>query len=77
LIRGSGGAAKRLCPLVEFLPCSGCGGFMAFGMPETGLSSHPWRGECRKQRQLDMLVFGMPKTSRFISANQTSPSGGD
>jgi hypothetical protein len=34
---------------------------MAFGMPETRLSSHRTKWKCRKQQQLDILVFGMPK----------------
>jgi hypothetical protein len=34
---------------------------MAFGMPETDLSSQAIRWKCRKYAQLDILVFGMPK----------------
>jgi hypothetical protein len=37
------------------------GRFLAFGMPETPLSRLRKVKKCRKQRQLDMLVFGMPK----------------
>jgi hypothetical protein len=35
---------------------------MAFGMPETMLSSQASLSKCRNGRQLDILVFGMPKT---------------
>jgi hypothetical protein len=34
---------------------------MAFGMPETDLSSQGILQKCRKYAQLDILVFGMPK----------------
>jgi hypothetical protein len=40
---------------------------MVFGMPETDLSSQHSVPNSGKQRQLDILVFGMPKTSaRFF-----------
>jgi hypothetical protein len=35
--------------------------FLAFGMPETALSSRREREKCRKHRQLDTVVSGMPK----------------
>jgi hypothetical protein len=41
--------------------------FMAFGMPEKRLSSLSLRQKRGKYCQLDILVFGMPKTlDRFF-----------
>jgi hypothetical protein len=39
---------------------------MAFGMPETFLSSSVALQKCRKLRQLDTVVFGMPKIWRKL-----------
>ncbi|MBK3664314.1 hypothetical protein JJE66_24205 [Bradyrhizobium diazoefficiens] len=37
---------------------------MAFGMPEANLSSQSTIQNAAKNRQLDILAFGMPKTFR-------------
>jgi hypothetical protein len=37
---------------------------MAFGMPEANLSSQSTTYNAAKNRQLDILAFGMPKTFR-------------
>ncbi|MET4803209.1 hypothetical protein [Bradyrhizobium sp. LB11.1] len=37
---------------------------MAFGMPEANLSSQSTTYNAAKNSQLDILVFGMPKTFR-------------
>jgi hypothetical protein len=39
---------------------------MAFGMPEANLSSCSAPQNAAKNRQLDILVFGMPKTFPLI-----------